>query len=54
MEDSKDKLLMLVVAHKKFDDSNLPAGYQVIKVGKNQFDVPNDWLTDNAGGGQYC
>lgn len=35
---------ILVVAHKIFDDSNLPNGYNVTKVGNNRFALPGDGL----------
>lgn len=34
---------ILVVAHKIFDDSNLPNGYNVTKVGNNRFALPGGW-----------
>lgn len=43
--------LILVVAHKDFDDSILPAGYRVCKVGNklsNEFAAKKGWLTDDT------
>ena len=40
---------MPFVTHKMFNDSNLPNGYHVIKVGNGDFDLPESWLEDNTG-----
>lgn len=47
-----DDIKILCVTHRDFDDSILPAGYQVVKVGKRISDetaLSRGWLCDHPG-----
>jgi hypothetical protein len=46
---SEPNFSMIVVTHKDFDDSFLPTGYHVIKVGKANVSLKENWLSDNSG-----
>jgi hypothetical protein len=43
------RLLMLVATHKDFDDSHLPAEYQVVKVGTKECPIYSGWVKDSDG-----
>lgn len=40
---------ILTVTHKNFDDSILPSGYQVIRVGNSTKKEHDNWITDSIG-----
>jgi hypothetical protein len=47
-----NNMLIMVVAHKEYDDDFLPNGYKTIKVGNivsNELAVSKGWLVDNEG-----